>query len=572
MGNQTGRAKGFSLVETAIIILFISLAMVPVIATMGGVNDPNSGASSTVNVSAVSGFRSKTMVAANSIMERALAGDTTVSFDASTIFTQPGDVQTTPRRLFYGSTPREYSQPIEYDWVVRDLGYRVDGGGDLIDWAGNSVNWTNAVELQPVGNQVIHAVLRVYENAGDANPMMSLPTYFFRSNCGQVDCAGVDVQKTGVIIVGDISGSMAWVGRTYPSPGTVSRVSSPWLRNRYPIFGNAVPASIRIDDPFDDEKLDVTWVLPFANEDPDTPYSDTYIRPGGDAFITFANNCDDLSTPANRALIDPYLVNNTTSNAGRRTALERLCGTGAWRTPAMYSELMGRYMSRMEAFRNSMLSLLVKLEDNQFLVQNMKMGFVTFSGGVQTRVNLEDAAQPSVSSPVPSAVTDNKFINMRLNMLMLNRPGAGQILQGGSTRMHDGARRAADMLYADSDVKRRMIILVTDGDPNPGNQGNPLLLNLASSIGNGCFPTIPANAGCADPENTTTLFTVAVIGVSAGGQTMLTDAAQRTPSGQFFNAENVEDMGPIFDQITWQIQRTVLTNMVNRYHLDPVPG
>lgn len=584
-------SPGFSLIETAIIILFVSLAMVPVITTMGGVNDTtNTSAARSANISAVSSRASKEVVAANTIMERALAGDETVSFNASTLFTTPGQTVVTPRRQFYGSTSRAYNQAIEYDWVVRDLSHLKDTSGQLINWANQPVSANDAESVAPTGNFVQQATLRVYENPGDANPILSLPTYFYRSTCGSngVDCGDVDLDQTGIVLVVDRSGSMQWSISAGKSKGATSTdMSAPWLKNRYTI-GGSVPTtpgdpSIRINDIFDDTTLDTTYMLPVAQGDnPDTPYSEQYILP---AVNGFSNNCADVPT----TLGDPgkdvakyfatgALTYNYGGDAGngepatnatkRREVISAFCGRngisyGGRDSQANWDKLINDNMSRIEALRNALLSLLVKLEQNQFLVANMEMGLVTFSSGTPSavkQVDMEKAANP------PGPVDSLKFVNMRYRSAMINREGTGQISASNGTNMLAGLQQAATMLYA-KDFDNRLIIVLSDGAVNSGSTPTNVK-DFAKKVG-GC-PTV-GNPACYAGSNgkTITLFTVGLI---EADDALMLAMAQRTPNGQFFLAQSVTDLQPIFDQIAFQIERLVLNSMAKRYHLPVQSG
>ncbi|MBK8190101.1 MAG: VWA domain-containing protein [Vampirovibrionales bacterium] len=589
---RRSRCSGFSLVETAVVMLFVSLAMVPIITTMGGSNDANNvSVSNSANISGVSSRSSKLVLAANSIMERSLAGDHSVSFDASTLFTTPGETVVTPRRQYYGETSRAYNQPITYDWVVRDLSHLEDTTGQLTDWANQAVAADAAEVIAPTGNFVQQATLRLYQNPGDANPVLTLPTYFYRSNCGTggVDCGDVALNQTGIAIVMDRSGSMRWSIERDRSKGWVStsrKTSAPWLKNRYPIGANVPDAAIRINDIFDDSALDLTYMLPFSQPDnPDTPYAEHYIQPGGaplvNAALTFPSGCNDVDAldPGNGsfnpdtakyfadgALTDTYVMWNepTITPVQRRAAIAAFCGAGGARaSQADWLNLINNNMSRLEALRNALLSLLVKLEQNQFLVSNMEMGMVSFaatSPPAVTEVSMEKAVNP------PGPVNTLKFVNMRLRSAMINRQGVGEIIADQGTPMLEGLKRAASMLYS-RQYDNRLMIVISDGYVNSGSTPTNVR-DFAKQVG-GC-PTV-GNPACYSGSGgkTITMFTVGLI---EADDALMTDMAQKTPNGQFFLAQSVTDLQPIFDQIAFQIERLVLNSMARRYHLPVKSG
>ncbi len=581
---------GFSLIESAVVILFVSLAMVPVIATMGGANDSQASLYSG-NVSSMTAHKSKLTYAANSIMERAMAGerdqgDNGVGFDPTLLFPDGnnntiGKTKEVDKRSFYGTTGRDYSQPITFKWVVRDLSYRVDEDGDLIGWDNHTVSQSKAERVAPSGNRVISAALELYENPGDAKPIMTLPTYFYRSSCTTTSggCNSVTLEKTGVSVVLDVSGSMGWALRP-GTPGTINGIASPFLKNRYDIEGNRADGQIRINDVFDDTTLDLTYVQPFGTEDPDTPYTEEYMQPGANPstpVLNFPASCaDPNNNPANEKR---YFTPNTFNSRSRAEVVAKLCGRNPNGTPTRdslrnWTRMLNDNMSRVEGARNAILSMLVTLEENQFLTTYMKMGLVTFTtserGYATLRVPLEEAKAPPGSN-----VTNSKFINMRRKAAMINRDGSNnrtEIRAGGGTPMLHGLKLAAKDLYQDSDVSNRLIIAIGDGSVNSGSQGSSKppprcrgnVSDFAKKVGDGTYKDGPVKA----KGGKVTIFSVGIIGYHEPTMRCL---AEQTPNGQFFAIDSVADMQPIFDQIAFQIERLVLNSMVARYNL-PIEG
>src|SRR5690349_15128080 len=65
-------AKGFSLIEMAVVLLMISIAIAPIVKLSGG---PTSDEG---NSTQVGGIKSKELLTGNTILERAMSGDSTV--------------------------------------------------------------------------------------------------------------------------------------------------------------------------------------------------------------------------------------------------------------------------------------------------------------------------------------------------------------------------------------------------------------------------------------------------------------------------------------------------------------
>ncbi len=618
------KAYGFSLIETAVVILFVSLAMVPIVASMGGASDSQATVYSS-NISNINGHKSKLMFAANSIMERAMAGEQDqtangVGFNPDSLFSSQGPssnnaafpqtssgvngnptIQKISKRSFYQGTGRDYSQPISFEWIVRNLSYRVNTNGELINGSNSLVSLVDAERVAPLGNNVISASLALYENPTDTTPILTLPTYFYRSSCNNNVCGGATLEKTGISIVLDTSGSMLASQAShmgYLWNGSVGGYyGAPYLRNRYNISGNTAANSIRLNDIFDDTTLDLTYAQPFGTEDPNTPFTEEYMQPGPNpstAALNFSNQCDNpASNPASKA---QYFVPNVLNapiggwtnigngnwawfsgaSGGGANLIARLCGNvnngNAGENPtrdtvANWNTMINANMSRIEGSRNAILSMLVTLEENQFLTTYMKMGFVTFSDSATMRVPLEDPQVP----PGPSTITTSKFINMRYAAAMLNRDGSNnnsEILATGNTNMLAGLKMAADDLYNDGDINSRLIIAIGDGSVNSGSTGSSQpppsctgnVAQFGSDVGDGSY----SNGGVNANGQTITVFSIGIIGYHTNTMRCL---AEQTPNGQFFAIDSVADMQPIFDQVAFQIERLVLNSMVQRYNL-----
>src|SRR5689334_2845467 len=74
------RGKGFSLIEVAVILLFISLAMVPIVANISGPGGQYGTGNARVSGSGTTliGSKHKEITLANALMERLLSGDMSI--------------------------------------------------------------------------------------------------------------------------------------------------------------------------------------------------------------------------------------------------------------------------------------------------------------------------------------------------------------------------------------------------------------------------------------------------------------------------------------------------------------
>jgi hypothetical protein len=127
--------------------------------------------------------------------------------------------------------------------------------------------------------------------------------------------------------------------------------------------------------------------------------------------------------------------------------------------------------------------------------------------------------------------------------------------------MYGGLQRGAQIVFADNTLDNRIIFLVGDGEPTVAPTNHAAFQTLATQIGNGTFPG--ANG------KTASVFTLGLLSGDVGLPIYLRDdIANRTPGGQFFFAQNMGDVSPMFDQIKYQIQRVILLNKSNRYNVD----
>lgn len=234
------KEKGFTLVEAAVVLLLLSIALIPVVKLVS--NKAGSDASSGVLTGNSAGrLMSEEMSVANAIMEKAVANEigtvkhpvmaedgSILGFDSDGTFvkldsdgnytttaytpTNPGDANDyfggssndTNKRTFVFPKYRYLSTGFFYQWEVQDATMQQA-------WTDASRTATQFKSFLPKGNNLVKAVLRVY-SGNDArtktNAQYSVSTYFFK-NTAQALAAGEQfTDRIGIIIVMDTSLSM----------------------------------------------------------------------------------------------------------------------------------------------------------------------------------------------------------------------------------------------------------------------------------------------------------------------------------------------------------------------------
>lgn len=550
--SQTS-CRGVSLIELGLVMVIITLALAPIVRMIGGPQSAT-GEGSAVQVTA---SKSKETLQANSIIEQVLSGDYT-PFNCG----NPFNVNSLPlngRSVSFPANGRcainQYSQPKYYQWKVRNL-----------DDTGTNV---------PQGNHYYKAVLNIYDSqSGSSQPILSLPTNFFRN-----ETVGTAAEpKTGILIVLDTSSSMAWGicdGGSFgdypsnsgsctvpyvpyenaygPAPNirsNVNRPGSPYLWYRYedPAEGyvprNPLPWNR-------DDQLDI--VSAYDSNLAATEWDDRYPSPGVLGFPDCSNNSNQNSAfwrnynvGTNPAAPFPIIYTRSNKEHSHMRAVCNATGgpNNAW------INIMNRNMSRLEAARTALLGFMLSIERNPSLYRNVRLGFVTFSSNVVSRVPLEG---------VNAA---NRFPNIRRSLSWVNRGGPGIIPPAGSTHMLGALDQAARIIFADPTLDNRIILFVGDGSPSaPSPTSHAPYRTLATRIGNGTYPG--ANGKKA------TIFTLNLLSNDGDIDEYLEDdIASRTPGGRYFPARSMGDVTPIFDQVKYQIQRVVLMNRSTRYNVD----
>lgn len=521
------RAKGLSLIELALVMVIVTIALVPVIRMVGG---PNSS-SGQGNATRVVGLRSKEILLANSLLERALSSDLQVlscgnSFNPLTSLPTVG--QSTDFPTGSRCTDNTYNQPLYYQWTVRNM-----------DASGSDI---------PMGNHYYTSTLNVWDKPSGGTPLITLPTFLFWNESGTLATSN----STGIVVVLDSSGSMtAGQIETAFAPRGAGNSASPFLKYRYadPAIGYNPPASIALNIN-NNAQLDVVSAL--NADDPDTPWDDRYIKPGILGIPPGPASCDTSMANWNAGgsvwQSPPIFAFDDNDDRDRARAICLLTGVPSdfvWQTT------MNLYFSRIEAARSSLLNFLVSMEADPSLYQNTKLGFVTFSTDVVDRV-----------VTLESIDGNNRYPQMRRWFTWINRQGGSRMIPAtGSTNMYGALRRGAQVAFSDPTLDNRIVFLVGDGAPMVAPTNHSAFQTLSTQIGNGTFPG--ANG------KTATVFTLGLLSSDPDLPAyMRDDIALRTPGGQFFYAQSIGDVDPIFNQIKYQIQRVILLNKSNRFNVD----
>jgi hypothetical protein len=522
------RTTGLSLIELALVMVIVTLALVPVIRMIGG---PNSSEGKG-NATRVIGLKSKEILLANSLVERALSSDLQV-FNCGNAFNPvtnlPGVGQSADFPAGGRCTDNTYNQPLYYQWTVRNM-----------DPSGTEM---------PMGNHYYTSVLNVWDTATGGTPIMTLPTFLFWNESAFQTTSN----STGIIVVLDSSGSMsAGQVETAFAPRGLGNSASPFLKYRYadPDIGYNPPASIALNIN-NNAQLDVVSAL--NADDPDTPWDDRYIKPGILGFPVGPPSCStsmaNWNAVGNVWQSPPFFAFDDNDDRDRTRAI---CALTGMPIDLVWQTTMNWYFSRIEAARSSLISFLISMEADPSLYQNTKLGFVTFSTDVVDRV----------VNPIESVDGNNRYPQMRRWFTWINRQGGSRMIPAtGSTNMYGALRRGAQVAFSDSTLDNRIIFLVGDGAPMVAPTSHAAFQTLSTQIGNGTFPG--ANG------KTATVFTLGLLSSDPDlPEYLRDDIALRTPGGEFFYAQSIGDVDPIFNQIKYQIQRVILLNKSNRFNVD----
>ncbi len=556
----------------------VALALVPMVKTIGG---PMSGTGKG-SASQLTGFKNKEGILATSIANQVLAGD------YSSLTCGKGSDRSLPTALTtYDQCSSTSNDNFKYEWTVMP------------------VNETTSGSKPPTGYSYYKGVLNIYENETSSDqPLLSMPVNFFKYDQPKTP----DKQQTGVLIALDRSGSMAW-GKTpkdrppdvddkYDISGKPLGFALPFLWYRYkpfpkpgvvtgwgydfPVISDAVAQPL---DKWNNETLDLVNLQNMkgkkgADPNPATPYNESYLgsNPQFDCATENPKNKNSRwihSSPE----FDPklaYIFNRNWVLEGEGKGEGEDDGASAYTrnnfirpiceektSPQQLKQVINDKLSRYEAARTAALSLLLKLEERPSVSTAIKIGYFPW------------APEPDLGkgAPLQVAVDRNQdgnleFDHIREKMLWLNRmdpshrrsPDAVNLL--GGTNIFGALQEAKRQLLADTSIQRRILVLMTDGQPAPNAHQNS-----SGPYGSGGLRDYAKNVlGCGAPKGKRiTLFTVGLI---EADRDLMTDMARDTPNGQEFIADDISELGPIFDTVAYEIQKLTLLSTAGRYGLD----
>lgn len=569
--------KGFSLVEVAIILLFISLAMVPIVNNMSGPGGSygTGAAQRSGSGTRVIGSKHKEVTLANALMERLLSGDTSILNtplnNAGTCTGGAIPALNSGATRTFNCMNNQYGENIYYQWIVTDRSR---------EFIGNQASDTNTM-----GNDFYQVTLNMFDNpnwnAGGTIPIMTMPTIAFRNTQSPTQPSNV----TGIVMVLDISGSMAGGGIDENGNDIGVNKTLPYRYNDP--AGYTAPANIRLADLFNNATLDI--VAAQAADDPLTPFDDRY--PSNGVPWMGITNCGVRT--------DPVFGNQGIQDPSRPVGHSNNPATGSWyrvcnrldNTSNPYRNIGGanprvigftdENLSRIEAARSSLLRFLLTIEEDPTLRSNIRLGFVTYEGN-----NIRPQVPNTVSGSMESANADGNYEQMRRRLSWLNRTGNGSLslVVGGTTPTWNAVAEGARMLY-NQDLNGRAIFLVTDGRPNssnacdtnPGNPGQATasgncfrtrnintsfgrVNGLGNSLANGTFPG-------ADGE-TVTVYGLGLMEEENIIRPVIEEGLTAPTHGDFQYTQSVGEMDAVFENMKYAILKEIIKSNAGRYGID----
>lgn len=545
------RNKGFSLIEVAVILLFISLAMVPIVANISGPGGQYGTGNARVSGSGTTlvGSKHKEITLANALMERLLSGDMSIlnspigggtCTNGSVPAVNSGATQT------FNCFSTQYNQQVYYQWIVTDRSR---------EFPGNQNSGTNTM-----GNDFYRATLNIYNNdTWSGTPILTMPTIAFRNTQSPTQPANT----TGIVMVLDISGSMDSAGIDASGNDMGSSIRLPY---RYSDTGYTPPATIA-RNLFTNSDLDV--VAAANTDDPDTDFDDRYPQ-NTRLGIT---NCGNAADP----------IFGSAASAKWRNICTRYDNPSS-----PYNNIPGRdigftdeNLSRIEAARSSLLNFLLTIEKDPTLRNNIRLGFVTYSGTSTT-----PQVPTALTGSLESANGAGNYVNMRRRLTWLNRTGNSSldIIASGNTPTWTGVFNAAQLLYNQPSLNGRAIFLVTDGRPTSGNCGSDpgnagqanacgicmrnrsfstgigTVNGLGDSLGNGTFPG--ANG------RTISVYGLGLMEEESIIRPVIENGFTSPTHGDFQYTQSVGEMSAVFENIKYAILKEIIQANGSRYGIE----
>ena len=584
--------QGFTLIETAVALMILSVALIPMVKHIGGQGSENGTAVK------VTGDRAKEILLANTLVEKALSADySAFSCDGTKV-------------------PKDTLLEIAYGQIKHfpDSGYceNVRPEGSLFyRWTVYNTN-TNG-KILPTGNHLYNATLSTYKKLDptkeDYTEVFTTPISFYVN-----EITPTIKPSSEILVVLDRSGSMVWGGSKDPqsindrnkssAAGNFGFIASPFLKYRYdddskpdkdpnkPPY-KAVDA-YKISNLYDNKTLDI--VSAAKSDDQKTDWKDTYLKSGVNQTPycdNWHNLLDWLKDPAKHqgffatggiglTLNDAWLnpgdnAHMVPTNEDRGNAIKQLC------LKTEDPDYLEKYLSRIEMARTTLLNFLINIEKSPVNSSyGTQLGFEVFNDVQQMEVNFE------------SADSSNHFVQMRRRLSWINREDdkdnpdpntlgySRTIFAAGGTASYKALDEAAKQIFkVGKKEDNRIIIFISDGEPNEGpvdkdtgwipglaregtHYARREYIALADKIGHGKYPNYCGYKA--------TIFTVSVLddGDSTKADTMkkiMNDLASNTPGGQYVPATSLSALQPAMDQITEHVKRSILLHNVSRFNV-----
>jgi uncharacterized protein YegL len=539
-------SQGMTLIEVALILLLGTLMFIPIINTLGSKTAGGSGTG--MSATSSNAQHTREIVAANNIMDRALGGEI-MSKNVAAL----SDLVATGGNTFNLAAVPTNGTPVTfpaangatYTYGDEDQGVRMQ-----YRWRMQDVSYDSAgVRLTPEGNRVLRATLDVYPVGAATTdpPSYTFSTYLYSSE----NYTPPGDPRVGLALILDTSGSMQEAPNADNAP--VNAITTPFLKDRFH-REDALPAGTTLSTAdlnlYDDRKLDITWSQPTDNVE--TQFNETFLKQA----VLGLPTCDLSSNTTSTALKNWfYTINNVTS---QKQPLLNICGDFSALTSTQWKNQVNGNITRIEAARNALLGFTVAIENDTDLTKNLDLGFVTFENSAKLEAPLESAQL--INDPANSNIGKLRFKNNRDRMSWINRYDEKYGTNGnkrtidaaGGTYTQRGMEAARTALLARTGLAKRIIILLTDGDPNP-DSGNNSRTYLANTLAKNYYK----NDGIQ-------IYTIGFAGLSAGGETMLKKMAENS-SGQYFYADNGDDLNKIFFTLSYELRKQLLLTRVTRY-------
>jgi hypothetical protein len=583
--SKAQAAKGLSLLEMAMVMLVVSVSLMPLMQTLNGVRGSNGEGPA----DRITAYKSKEALMANTLIEQALAGNyNNILCNSGVTFNPTTDVPEGKMVTFNRCANTTYNKTMYYEWTIY------------------------SVPKLPAQNQYYRASLNVFNVPSGGTSILTLQSNFFY-NSGAYSTGN---NLTGIMLAMDISGSMTSAKNEDGSLPVIDGMASPYMFYRYDRYlfegttygsgsskllfpvnsvpGHVTPGAIGkevILNMWNNAQLDLSFagavkssptnIPDFSDPTPATPYNEKfpYSRtnnpplypqdPTWGEGVLGIGDCGDTDgsgqPPDNnwdgtdRNNVYTFLPSArkdkiSFGNYPARTVINQLCQPKESNADLLNS--LNIYMSRIEAARTGALTMLLNLESNPAITSTLEVGYIPWNGSPDT----SHLITPEAPITIPQA-TGIHFVASRNKFLWINRADPSNINSpkpvnaSGSTNINLGLEAARTQLMA-KNYSRRVIVLLTDGYPNP-NSG----ANSTTSLKSYSLNTIGKNA----PDNQQiTLFTVGLI---AADKDLLDTMATNTPAGQSYTATDLSQVSGIFESIAYQIQKLALLNAVKRYGL-----